>query len=805
MSNLNKIAFLIFIGIAPLLSFLLAGSVDTLPTAADIDRLAKAAALTTDTFTQQSFGLRMKYQFNGELLNQHDKENLQELAKTASSRLAEIAETQRRLKQRIEDYAGDDWDAKYGVTGLWRKSAGELYKTIFSKCEIDYYLALTAEQPQRNEVLHKILFQIDSTFSHVLSGDVKLLRIKTLILLAETESKYKIQAKGALNSPDTIRDPAPSTSLRTGLREPPGMSCEFYIREQIQKIKFTGKTKPNQLNKLADYLFESGCSDDIELVLSLAFLQRRSNQPEALRKTVRRWPRIEDYLGSLVLSDISSRIAQQQGLQQISVFEAELAAQAAWRNKARDHQILLERLSGIEKFQTPLILYVAAAVFADTSPTQTTNLLIKASKLQQSQKSDMLNIEPGEIAAQAAQLAYNLFVQNSSHCRTALKAFENYSEIASDKIDEELEYLYTVVLRDCGRGAESKKLLQKIADGPAPIWRSRAKLELIAQQLQQAQYENQSRPAPPLRAAALEQLNDFILSCPGRDKDSNKLRSRAITIYCRTLLKSRPSEGLDRLSAQKVLDILDNAEITGGIRSDLFKSKALQQLGRLEESVHYMVSAITPAGEPHPYLLQGRGEVTELLSEVVDKIDQWESKAGDFNKMVKDCKALAEFSNASVKSRRTALLLAEISTFAADKEKSKLSEAEALLNSMAQNSKDADWLRCRARLLAEQGKFDRAGQLWAQLARIRRTEATTPNQRSWKWWRAKFYELYCWSKCPQTEKENVVGPRSFDFAQDRFAGTLLHTIEVLESSFTDIPPFWAEKLNSLKQQCQPAD
>jgi len=34
---------------------------------------------------------------------------------------------------------------------------------------------------------------------------------------------------------------------------------------------------------------------------------------------------------------------------------------------------------------------------------------------------------------------------------------------------------------------------------------------------------------------------------------------------------------------------------------------------------------------------------------------------------------------------------------------------------------------------------------------------------------------------------------------------ILHTIEVLENSFADIPPLWAEKLNSLKQQCRKGD
>ena len=93
---------------------------------------------------------------------------------------------------------------------------------------------------------------------------------------------------------------------------------------------------------------------------------------------------------------------------------------------------------------------------------------------------------------------------------------------------------------------------------------------------------------------------------------------------------------------------------------------------------------------------------------------------------------------------------------------------------------DVNFLRCRARLLAEQGKFNKAAKVWAQVAQMRKKDMTPENQRSWKWWRAKFYDLDCWSKSPKTQKQEV-----------------LHTIDVLKNSFDNIPPLWAEKLNLL--------
>jgi len=277
-----------------------------------------------------------------------------------------------------------------------------------------------------------------------------------------------------------------------------------------------------------------------------------------------------------------------------------------------------------------------------------------------------------------------------------------------------------------------------------------------------------------------EELRDFILNCRRQDKNSNSLHREAITIYCQSLLETG-----DETSAQKVLTILDNTEAAGGIQLDLFKSKALQQLGQMEMSVHHMVLAIRmDSGSPAE-------EVTELVGEIVDKIEQVESQADNFNKMINDCKKLAKFSYVIQNNSQTARLLAETLILSAEKENGQLLQAQEILNKIAQDGAgDIDSVRCRARLLKEQGKFEQAAKLWVKICQKRKDETPSATRRNWKWWRAKYYELDCWAKCPQTKKQDV-----------------LHTIEVLENSFTKIPLLWAEKLMMLRQYCrrQPND
>ncbi len=753
----NKYASKILTTICMVVFFLpaVACSADALPTAEDIKAAAENTKLTADTFMQQSFKLRMGYEYSGKFLTQADKENLRKLARSAGDNLAAIAEKQKELKQQIEDYQGNDWDERYGSTGLWRKLSNDLYITNLNKSEIDYYLALTVEQSPLNKTIMGVREQIISLDTAKRSANSQLLRAK-ILALAKIDSAWQILAIDLLDS----------------LMARHEVVDQIYFQATIEKIKLTNLGKAEQLKLLADKLAQSSCSDDIELVLSLAFLQRRYT-PEVFEKTLQIRPQVEDFLGTFILSDLSHKITQQQSIEQFSVFEAELAAQAAWKNEIKDYETLLSHLAGIEKFQTPLILYVAALVFAESSPTRTVNLLMKASKYQQQQKSDKLEMSACKIAEQATQLAYNLFIQDRRHCQPALEAFGNYHAMAGEKIDEELEYLYSIVLDNCGRVEKSKELLEEIADRPAGYWRNRAKLDLIGQAIEQGQASSRQQ-----RSEVFEQLRELILNCRGQDKKNNKLRMEAINVYCQMLLELKEAS-----SAQKVLDILAEAEATGGVNLNLFKAQALQQLGRLDESAHYMVFAIrVDSGSL-------AGVVRELLAEVIERIDEFETEpAGLYSvEMMENCKKLAKFSYLSLDDRQPGLFLAEISIFAADKDKGKLSAVEKLLNILAGDDRDddVDFLRCQARLLCEQGKFERAAGLWAQVAEIRRRQMSSANQRSWKWWRAKFYELYCFSKLTQTKKENI-----------------LHTIEVLENSFSDIPPLWAEKLNSLKQQCR---
>ena len=648
------------------------------PVADEINSLAKNSKQIIDEFAQQSFELRIKYEYDSNSLTANEKRNLYQLAKNTGNKLKQIAENQQKLKKQIEDYQGSDWDEKYGSTNLWRNLSTQLYKTQLNKCNINFYLALTDENSQKNKS-NELLAEINELEAIHNSANLQFIKAKTLALLAKSQPVYKPLAEKQFDlvlADDNLPEP-------------------IFFRATLEKIKLAQKTNSKQLDELTQKLSQSNCADNLELALSLALLQLKYDD-NAIEKTFRIWPQIENIPGSIILADLSSQLKDERAankiLQTTSICKAELAALAAWKNGAENYRQMLDYFSKNRKFQTPLILYVTAVAFADSAPNKTVNLLLETSKLQQLQKNEKLNLTPAKIAQQAAQFAYNLFNEEKIDCSLAIEAFENYRTIANGKIDEKLEYFYTTIFNSCGQTEKAEKLLQEIADSNCGNYNKTAKLELAIKASRQKQYDS-----PCQKVLLLEQLANLITDGNG----------------CKYAI-----------------------------------------------------------------------EIMEFVSEIVETIEQVQADCTNFVGTIEDSKKLAEFCYDCCNSRQSNLILAEINIFINKNNQQELSRIQELLSSMeTPNTSKVNLIRCKARLSAEQGEFCKAAELWAELAQIHKTNSYATNQRSWKWWRAKFYELFCQAKCPQTQKTDI-----------------LHTIEVIENSYTHIPPLWLEKLDTLKSQ-----
>jgi len=709
MLRVNKIQFIFAI----LLCFCVAAFAETTPTEEDVNKLSQQSKQTYDDFLNQTFEIRMRYEYFGRFNDPCDKELTRKLALTAVNDLDAIANNQLNLKKTIETYQKDDWETRYGQTGLWRRAASDLFKTTMTRLEVQYYLALAFDQPGQTDILHQIITQLDTLGNPANSPYWHLLKAKTLALLSTTDPAYKSLAKNELDFIFAQKD----------------VPCFALFKAEMEMIKLTGKSKA-----LADQIAQTECKYDNEITLMLACLEHRF-EPESLEKTLTLFSLAKDMFGRIVIDDLHARykkdIFADVNSLPITAYEVEQAASVVSGVGLENYASLFERLVSSPKYRTPSLLFITGRALIDSSPAKTTRLWIDASRLMKAKSNGM---SPEKIARLALGSSGKL---HSNDCPLILEAYDNYLLIANPDSDTDfniIEYTYASVLDSCGENKRSNQLLEKIASTSGQ-YQNHAKFELISQKLQQ----NQS-------AMLMEQLAGLIHAIP----EKLSLRDDAITLYCQTLLADANAQ-----SAQKVLDIL--ASNDSKPKFNLFKAQAFGQLGRLEESARFLSQALD-ANDVSIAL-----QAVSLLTEILDRIESWQQDANDFNAMLRNCVILAE----SVKNEQSDVIVAEISIF----DGKKIAIA---------NENDPVWLRPKARLLMTQNDFNEAAQLWAKIAELKRNDPAA----RYNWWQAKFYELDCLAKSPQADKQNI-----------------LHTIEVLQSSYTDIPLPWAEKLDSLKQQC----
>jgi len=741
------------------------GGAEVLPTAEGIDRLAEAAKSIASGFKTASNELRFQYEYSGRFLNPADKEKLHALAAQGSEQLRKIVESQQGLKNQIEAYEGDDWEDRYGATGLWRKLFTDLYVTNAGRLEIDFHIALHSDSATRYEKAHQMLDRIDALKQDYDTAYLQFLRAKALGLPASKDPAYKSLARQQFDLLSERSDMRQSTAFRIA----------------IERIKLLGPGENSRLAQLTGELVRSDVNDP-ELILSVACLQHRLDMPRAFEETVNLRPgMLDSFVGVLALRDLDYRLEHDElDLAKTSLFEAELAVQTAWRDVPADWVGLLRCFVQSEKFRTPLILYVAALACAEASPAEAVELLMLAAELQKDDESKRLGIEAETIAEQAARLTCNAYAKGQLDQDAVLGIFDGFERIAGECSDDELEYCYATALMAAGQTEKAAELLRKIAATPQATRRCRAKLDLITSAITRDHFSD-----PNKKAEASADLLDFLDQC-SEEGGPDRVRPEAIRMYCRLLLE--PPQAAD---AQKVLNILTDSEVQNEPDLKAFKSKALRHLNKLEEAAESL-AGIYQTNNPK-YAL----EAELLLVRIIEKYEQLQHDSADPAKLQKHslaiaryCERVSQSSFGLIPVERAKLYVLEISLFGADANPQKLSQIEESLKALPDEYKkdDGDFLRCRARLLAEQGRFAEAARVWTKVAAAEKRRSAPPNQRNAPWWRAKYYELFCFSRIPQTQDKDVA-----------------HSIEVLQSSYADIPPLWAERLNLLKQQCSKGD
>ena len=731
---------------------------DSLPAAADINNLAADSRKCVDDFYAQTFESRFGIEFVPALFTEDDKQQLNHKVSAAIDRLADIEQRQRQLLGRIEDYDSNDWEARYGSTGLWRRLKAEIYNTALSGCEVGIFRAFLSEGGQRNEILHQILDSLNELEGDFESARLEFDRAKVYSSLSADDLFYRALAKSQLDKLLGRSDIEKCAALKI----------------RVEQTKLEGQADINKLKSLSGQLTQGACGGDIEPVLSLGFLFRNAGVLQAYEETIEEG-QAELFLGDFFLRRLLSVVKRGRNtaevIEYINVFEAELAAKSAQRADVKEYRSVLEVLISAEKFRRPLILYAAAQAFADEQPERAIELLIDAAMIKKADSTDSFTMEAEVIARQAVNLAYEKYLQKKIDCNCVMKAFDDYKSIAGEITDEQLLYCYIYVLQNCNQRERAAILLRALAAEGEGYWSKRAGLDLIEQQIEQSKLQESTVPVE-----LTDRLENFIKTIDANEVNLNRLQNRAVKLYCELMLE-RSEVGC----LQRVVDILTGERLIRDPNLYVFKAIALSKLEKPGASAGCFLEAFK--SNKCGYIPQA----SEFLSKFVEKIDVYEVEDKNFGQTAEDCRNLAGLCCGCLEGaqkEKGLLLLAEISVFAAGGDSKKLAEIEKLLDDIEAgfDQGSPDLIRCRARLLTAQSALEQAAQLWSKLALLYRNINSSQSY-GFQWWRAKYYELFCIAGLSQQGSVSVV-----------------HTIEVLKNTYRDIPKFWAKKLDELKKK-----
>ncbi|MBN1816901.1 MAG: hypothetical protein JW828_06045 [Sedimentisphaerales bacterium] len=750
--------------VLPLLIFVPAALVHSqdVPDPDAIIQMEQESIRITEQFLRDTLEIRLRYEFGDRFLGRQDRETMQTLARRCRERLQEIHHLQSAAKEFIEAYEGDDWDARFGDTGLWRKLHSDAGRTAWFLCQTNYWFALSADAAACQTELRNLLESCRQNAERFDPHQALLLTAQAQIQLARQDFGYLRQAEQTL------------LELLTRYAENRNLPDAAYFQAVMLRLKMDGKAPADQIVRIRSALSKTKWANDPELNIRLAFLELRSGEPSEQRVTeiVNRLPGIQPLIATTLLDDLTCRFQENtltpSDLQPMASLSFGLALQQACRDEPEKHIGLLEHLSQLSSSPRPLLHFALAQAYRTANPEKAIAQYVLAATGQKQKADPQLDVPAVALAAAAARQAYQLYFTDESRAPLACQTLAFYYDLAEDRPDPKLEYAYATVLRACQKTESADTLLLKIADQSGPYaWQAR--LDRILCRL-----ENQPLSETE-RELIQHKIHDLIVTVPTITDQDKQVRTQAIVLWCRLTLEKPTSQ-----EAEKVLQLLDTVTDMDPATAAVLRSMALRTQKNDLNAYPKAAAAISSVlDSPDQNVL---AEALAILTDTIERIDQFQA-IKNYPSFVLRLRKLALYAIAELDAEQRSqmqLIMAELLTVLPE-DKEALEQARSLLDYLhpGPNTQDFDWMRSKARLLTANKQFVEAAETWEILSQA---AGGYRDKDPWSWWQARYYQIYCYSRISSTRPSEIY-----------------HAIDVLLNSTPDCPPFWKDRLNALQK------
>ena len=518
------------------------------------------------TYTKQSAPGRLSFLCLGRFADAEQKEAFCPLMEETAVKLEGILAEQEDWKERMEDYTGADWEELYGQTRLWSMCSRTVLRGRYLLSTVHFWQALCGGG-ERLKKMTEVLRECQQEEAKW-GGQEQILQVLTL------------WQRGEPSDGDALRVLLHQMMVRSDLT-PAGRDQMLLLQKRFEL--FSEGPFAEELSELFGQKLDEG--KDFEWALEYAFLEFGHQREQPLQQVTATWPQAKGFVSRLLLEAGMDRFARQgqETIRQWSPFVLSRMCEAVLESKHPETcRPLISVLSRM--YEQPLVMLAMAEVLAGTQPDQAMEYTLKAVRLRQASRDDMV-MAASAIAERAARLGCRLYREDSSrYGGAALKALDMYFDLAGEKADPEIQYTAAVIFAEQGQEETSQKLLDLLERSHGE-YAVRARMDVFRIRGERAK-ERQER-------AALEaDWRVWIQSLDPTVGGIAALRVQAATEYAQFLFAEPTRE-----NAEKIAAFLEGEVPAGNAGPTYLYVQALVLLERYGQAVRALSGVEMDCGE----------------------------------------------------------------------------------------------------------------------------------------------------------------------------------------------------------------
>jgi hypothetical protein len=485
------------------------------PSQADVDKLSQEATAIYAEFMEVSAPERLQFELAGRGLEAGASARLAKLSSVVVARFSGLVTQGDALRVKVEDYQGQDWESRYGSTGLWRRLKAEIYRVMMFRYEARYWSAMAAAADDRLGLLREIAAEIAAFRADFHSDELSLLYAR--VLCAGPEDGPQWQSGMAIVDELCAGDETDTVHLAA----------------RLERYRLKATHDAEELAGIWRLVKASAKTDD-ELLIRTGFAGWTAGNQDWLEEVVRRCPQSRQLLDRCVLATAEERMAKD-GVQWIGAYAANLAADSAAK-EPEAHKAIIAAMANVREYRGPEVLYAAGLLLEKTEPLKAAAVFVEVSRKMDGETAV-------RTAARAATLAYDQFRKDKGCCSDALPIVEYYAKLTARPAPE-MAYCHYLLTAQCGDANQARRLLESLAGGPSGRYQMIANHTLSVMRATEALKAGRLPQAAEFLAAGLDTADasdeplaaDIVEKFLDRWEDYEETDGRAGLQNCTTLM-----------------------------------------------------------------------------------------------------------------------------------------------------------------------------------------------------------------------------------------------------------------------------